>query len=106
MNSDAGERTQAAWINHIDQPPRAADEAALAQMAQHPGQGFGRDPELRRNRTLALLQLHRHQAFVASLCVTQQPLGAARLGILGQTADGKLRLLTMRHRHIVQNRLR
>ena len=65
----------------------------LAQMAQDAREGFRRNAQLRSNRALALVQGHTQRARAVVVGVAQQPLGAARLGVLRQTADGQLGLL-------------
>ena len=78
----------------------------FAQTAQHPREGFRGNAELRRNQALALAQCDAQGAIAVVLCMAQQPLGAAGLGVLRQSAHGQLRLLSVAHSQIMQQQLR
>ena len=78
------------------------DQAQLAQVAQHAREGFGRNAQLGGDEAFALVQGDLHGAAVVGLSVVQQPLCAARFGILREAAHGQFRLLPVALGHVQQ----
>lgn len=80
--SNPGALAQAIRIGQAQQAACAADEIALAQLAQHAREGLGRHAQLGGDQALALAQLNGQRAggFFISPGIGQQPFGAARLG--------------------------
>ena len=78
----------------------------VTQVAQHAGEGFRGNAQLRRNQALALAQRDTQGAVAIVLRVTQQPLSATGLRVLGQPAHRQFGLLAVAHRHVMQQQLR